>query len=615
MIMTLNGKLLKINLGTGKTKTISLDKNIFKNYIGGAGLAARILYPMLNDKIEPLSPENPLIFVPGSLTGSKAPNCGRHVVCARSPLTGIWGESNSGGHWGAEMKSAGWDGLLLLGKADKPTQILIMDDVIELKPAKDLMGLSTLDTEKQIKSDTGEKKLKVSSIGLAGENLVKYAAIMNDEGRAAGRTGMGAVMGSKNLKAISVLGSNKVATKDESRFDEARKKLIEEIKENFSNNMMSELGTAGICDMAGVTGDMSFKYFSHGIWGGEYEISGSTMQETILKKKKFCNMCPIGCGRVVEVSEGKYKTPGLVDGPEYETIGAFGAGLLVNDLEGIAKANYLCNYHGLDTITCGVTISFAHHLYEKGVLKKEDTDGLELEWGDIDPVLELINKIANRDGFGDTLAEGSVGLAKKYKVSPDEVAAINGMEIPYHDPRAYVGSALEYMTSHRGACHLSAHYYFTSMGAPFEEVGIKCIDRFENEGVGECVALLQNLRAVYQSLSMCVFIVPSTLNHLTNMFSAATGIEINIEELIKSGERINTLRRLINLNLGYSTKNEKMPALLLKPLDGGTEGNVPDVERLLNDYYRFRDWNRETGAPSQGKMDELNLNKLGSVIS
>ncbi|MFX0100642.1 MAG: aldehyde ferredoxin oxidoreductase family protein [Candidatus Hodarchaeota archaeon] len=612
--MTINGKLLKITLSTGDTSTISLDKNTFKNYIGGAGLAARILYPLLNDNINPLSAENPLIFVPGSLTGSKAPNCGRHVVCARSPLTGIWGESNSGGHWGAELKSAGWDGVLILERSDKPIHIVIKDDDVQIKPAGELMGLSTLETEKRLKSDLGDKKFKVSSIGLAGENLVKYAAIINDDGRAAGRTGMGAVMGSKNLKAISVLGSKKLENKDDFRFEDARKQLIEEIQENFSNNMMSELGTAGICDMAGLTGDMSFKYFSQGIWGGEYDISGSTMQETILKKKKFCNKCPIGCGRVVEVPEGKYKTPGLVDGPEYETIGAFGAGMLINNLEGIANANYLCNFHGLDTITCGVTISFAHHLYEKGILKQDDTNGLELKWGDVDPVLDLIGKIARRDGFGDVLAEGSMGLAKKYNVSLDEVAAINGMEVPYHDPRAYVGSALEYMTSHRGACHISAHYYFTSMGAPFEEVGIECIDRFEHEGVGKCVALLQNLRAVYQSLSMCVFIVPSTLNHLTNMFSAATGIEMNIEELFKSGERINTLRRLINLNLGYSTRNEKLPALLLKPLDGGTEGNVPDVERMLKDYYSFRDWNRETGAPSQAKLDSLDLNNIESLI-
>ena len=370
-----NKKILKINLTSKEISDINLETNEYELFIGGAGLAAKILYPMLNESIDPLGPENPLLFMAGSLAGTLAPNCGRHLVCARSPLTGIWGESNSGGFWGAELKLAGWDGILIIGKSQQPVYILVNDEHVEIKDAKNFWGKNVLETESAIKEELNIPKVKIASIGIGGENLVKFAAVMNDEGRAAGRTGMGAVMGSKNLKAIAVKGSKKLDLADPEKFTAARKELIQNIKDNFTNNMFSELGTGGYLDMAALTGDLTFKYFTQGTFDGSYDISGSSMSESILEKQKFCRQCTIGCGRLVEVKEGKYKTPGVVDGPEYETLGSFGGALLVNDLKGISKANFLCNEYGLDTISAGVVIAFSYYLQEKGVLPPERSMG------------------------------------------------------------------------------------------------------------------------------------------------------------------------------------------------------------------------------------------------
>nr|MDO8109944.1 aldehyde ferredoxin oxidoreductase N-terminal domain-containing protein [Candidatus Sigynarchaeota archaeon] len=276
--MSINGKILKIDLAAKKTSSVAIDQKEYKQFIGGAGMAARILYPMLNAKVEPLSPANPLLFMAGALAGTLAPNFGRHVVCARSPLTGIWGESNCGGTWGAELKLAGWDGVLLTGASKDWVYIAIKDGDVQIKDAKALVGKLVSDTENAIRTELGDKKLHISSIGPAGEKLVKYAAIISDDGRAAGRTGMGAVMGSKKVKAISVIGSKKLEIKDPAKFDEVKKQLQSEIKENFTAQMYGELGNAGYVDMAAVTGDMSFKYFTQGSWDGAYSISGASMK-------------------------------------------------------------------------------------------------------------------------------------------------------------------------------------------------------------------------------------------------------------------------------------------------------------------------------------------------
>jgi aldehyde:ferredoxin oxidoreductase len=503
---------------------------------------------------------------------------------------------------------------LFTGASDHWVQLAIRDSEVVLQDAEYLAGKTVSETETAIKEDAGEKKLKISSIGPAGEHLVKYASIMTDDGRAAGRTGMGAVMGSKKLKAISVLGTGKTQLVDEEKFETTKKELLDEIKNNFMNSMFAELGSSGYLDYASLTGDMSFKYFTQGTWEGAYDISGASMKETILKKRYFCKQCSIGCGRRVEVPDGKYQLPGEVHGPEYESCGAFGGNLLCNDLRAIAKANYLCNQLGIDVVSCGVSIGFAYYLQDQGMLTPEQVDGLTLAWGDIDPAITLIEKIANREGFGDVLAEGTVAMANRLGVSTELCAAVNGMEVPFHDARAYMGTAIEYMTSYRGADHCSASYYVTSMGGPFPDVGILCIDRFQNEGAGRCTALLQDVRALYQSLSMCVWVLPSRFDILTDLFSSATGIEMTREGIMQAGERISTLRRLINLNLGYTTAGEKMPEILLRPLDGGTEKHVPDVELQLNEYYTFRDWDRATGRPSEAKIAALGLENLDPLL-
>ena len=612
--MSLNFKICKIDLASKDINTVPIDEAEYQKFIGGAGMAARILYPLLDGNIEPLSPQNPLLFMSGALAGTLAPNFGRHVVCARSPLTGLWGESNCGGTWGAELKLAGWDGLLLLNASEDWVYLSIKDQDVEIKDATALAGKIVHETEEAIIEALGEKKIHISSIGPAGENLVKYAAIISDDGRAAGRTGMGAVMGSKKVKAIAVSGSKKPVMIDQAKFDAAKKQLQDEIKANFLTDMYGTLGTASYVDYANVTGDMSFKYFSQGSWDGVYDISGASMKESILKKQFFCKQCIIGCGRIVEVPEGKYQIPGEVHGPEYETIGAFGGMLLCRDLKAITKANYLCNQLGIDTITSGVTIGFAYYLQEKGVLPPDQVDGLELTWGDIDPAITLIEKIAKREGVGNMLAEGTIGMAKQLGVSTEECAAVNGLEVPMHEVRANLGMALEYATSARGACHQTAQYYLTSMGAPFPDWGIAPPDRFDNN-VADVVAKLQDLRSVFQSLSLCNFVVPSSATMLVDFFSSATGVTMDKEALILAGERITTLRRLINLKLGYTPATEKLPEILLKPLEGGTEGNVPDVEKQVQDWYTYRGWDQETGRPPDDKIEALGLAALNDITT
>jgi len=602
------GKILKVNLSTGKISEEPLNMNFAKMFLGGSGLACRILYNMINKDTDPLGPENPLIFMTGPLTGTTAPSCGRYVVCAKSPLTGIWGESNSGGKFGPMLKFSGFDGIIIVGRSEKPVYLSIVDGSAELRSAEHLVGKNTFETQRILAEELGEKRVSVACIGPAGENLVKYAAIMNDGGRAAGRTGMGAVMGSKNLKAVAVFGSQKVPLADEDKFIEVAKEAHTIVKEAFNSEMFRQLGTGGYVDLAQEMGDMPNKYFTLGVFENASKISGSTMAETILVRNRACYGCPIGCGRVVKIDEGKYKLL-ETDGPEYETLCAFGSLILNDNLEGLAYANYLCNIYGIDTISCGSTIAFATYLYEQGKISKDETGGIELKWGDIDIVIQLIEMIAFRRGFGDILAEGVKRIGEKYGAR-DYAAEVKGLEIPFHDPRAFFGMAICYATSPRGACHLNGDVYLVDLGQEVPELGIVSGDRFEEEKKVEVVIKSQNWRTVYNSMIMCQFCNPPA-EIIAKLLTYSIGQEYAIEDLGLLGERIFNLKRILNNKLGVSRKDDYLPKIVLTPLkEGGTEGRVPNIGKMLQKYYEIRKWDYESGKPTEEKLKQLGLDKL-----
>jgi len=604
------GKILKVDLSVGKTSEEKLNMNFAKMFLGGSGLACRILYDMINKDTNPLGPENPLIFMTGPLTGTPAPSCGRYVVCAKSPLTGIWGESNSGGKFGPMLKFSGFDGIIITGRSEKPVYLSIIDGNVELKSAEYLVGKTTFETQRIIAEEIGEKRVSVACIGPAGENLVKYAAIMNDGGRAAGRTGMGAVMGSKNLKAVAVFGSEKIPLVDEEKFREVAKEAHTFVKESFNAEMFRQLGTGGYVDMAQELGDMPNKYFTLGIFEDASKISGSTMAETILVRNSACYGCPIGCGRIVKIEEGKYRLP-ETDGPEYETLCAFGSLILNDNLEGLAYANYLCNIYGIDTISCGSTIAFATYLYEQGKITENDTGGIKLKWGDIDTVIQLIEMIAYGKGFGNVLAQGVRKLGEKYGVM-DYATEVKGLEIPFHDPRAFFGMAICYATSPRGACHLNGDVYMVDLGQEVPELGIVSGDRFEEENKVEVAIKSQNWRTVYNSMIMCQFCnLPAEI--IAKLLTYSTGQEYTIKDLDLLGERIFNLKRILNNKLGVSRKDDYLPKIVLTPLnEGGTEGRVPNIDKMLQRYYEVRNWDHKTGKPKKEKLERLGLQELVS---
>ncbi len=605
-----NGKVLVVDLSSGDIVVEPLSAEWARQFVGGSGLAARYLYDRIEPGTDPLGPDNPLVFMAGPLVGTSAPACGRHVVCARSPATGLWGEANTGGEFGARMRLAGFDGIIITGQAPRPVHITVMDGHAQLHDATELWGLDTYAVQERIKSHPAFARASVTCIGPAGENRVKLAAVMNDEGRAAGRTGLGAVMGSKRLKAVVVGGRGQVPLANERRFKEVVGAALRELKDDFSVQMFRALGTAGGLEYQHIVGDLPARYWSAGSFAGADRISGPALAESILVKNGNCYRCPIACWRISRVPDpAAGGQPLHADGPEYETIAAFGSLILNDDLESIAYAGHLCNAYGLDTISAGSTIAFAYALYDQGLVTEQDTGGLALRWGDPSPLPRLIAMMARREGFGELLAEGSRALESHFGAAGMAVQ-VNGLEVPMHDPRALSSMALIYATSPRGACHNQGDMYFVDLGRGMPELGIKATDRFESAGKAATVARCQDWRTLYNSLVMCIFSNPSP-QHVVDMLSAATGWEVDLEEALKVGERAWNLKRAINNRLGLTRANDRLPKGLLTPLpDGGTEGHVPDLELMLEEYYAVRGWDATTGRPTPEKLRHLGLDDV-----
>ncbi|MEM3437115.1 MAG: aldehyde ferredoxin oxidoreductase family protein [Nitrososphaerales archaeon] len=604
------GKILRVNLTDSKVSVEPLKEEYIKKFLGGSGIAAKILYDELNPHVDPLSPENKLVFMTGPLTGTLAPGCGRFIIASKSPLTGIWGEAGSAGYWGPELKFAGYDGIIVEGRSENPTYLLINNGNVELKDAKHLWGKDTIETENDLKSELNDPKVRILTIGPAGERLAKIACIVTDGGGVAGRCGLGAVMGSKNLKAIAVKGNGRVEVADESSFHDLVKEISSIIEKNPRTKSLRYYGSAGSMEGNEALGDVPIKNWMIDSWpNGAKKLSGQYMAKTILKRAITCFACPIACKREIEIKFGPYA--GVKGkGPEYETCASFGTLLLIDDIEVVAKANDLCTRYGIDTISCGNAIAFAYECYEKGLITNKDTEGINLSWGDHDSFLKMIDMIGKRKGIGFILGDGVKIASEKIGKGAEKFAIhVKGLEMPMHDPRAYKSLALGYATSNRGACHLQAASHWVEGGILFPELGLEeKPNRFTSEGKAKMVIDMQNFMAVIDSLIICKFalICGYTLNHLLRLIEVVTGNKITKEELIRTGERIFNIKRLFNNRLGISKKDDKLPERINKPLSEGIKHSSPNLDLMLDEYYKLRGWDEE-GKPKPEKLKELDL--------
>jgi aldehyde:ferredoxin oxidoreductase len=597
---------LHVDLSNGEVCAHELTASDARRFVGGSGLAARLLADRLATKPDPFSPENPLIFTTGPLAGTPVPMSDRFTAASRSPLTMVWGEADCGGRWASALKGAGFDAVLITGQAEQPVYLHIENQEAELRDAGDLWGLDTYDV------DLGGSTV---CIGPAGERLVRFASIMHDgtAGRAAGRTGLGAVMGSKRLKAIVAVGSQRPQVAHREVLKESVRKTIGDLVDGMKG--MNLLGTGGGVQNYEKLGNLPIKNWRQGSWPeGAAKITGAVMAETILTGRYGCKGCPVRCGREVAVEEGPYAGV-RGGGPEYETLGALGSMCLIDDLPAIAYMNEICNRLGIDTISAGAVLAFAMEARERGIWPEGP------EWGDSAAAIRLLERIGRREGEVPTLlGEGTRRVAEVWGGQAREFAIhVKGMEPPMHDPRVYVSGAVGYATSTRGADHVQAysHIYERIVCAP--SLGVpEPLPRETAEGKGALVATLQNFMALFDSLKLCKFLVLGDFQppQLVEWANAVTGWEYDLSEWMRTGERICNLRRLINARLGASRVDDTLPARLLfhRRGDGGAPDSLPPFSKMLADYYEARRWN-EFGLPTPELLHELDLDEYAGWLS
>jgi len=584
------GKIVAIDLGSRKQETVAVGEATRRRYLGGRGLGVKLYSDLCPDPIDPLAADNALIFMTGPLTGTMMTS-GRYQVVSRSPLTGTICDSSSGGSFGAALKGAGIDGLIIRGRAPKPVYLWVHEDGIEVRDAEAFWGLDTQRTQKGIQAETSSKA-SVASIGPAGENGVLFAAIMNDKDRAAGRGGMGAIMGGKNLKAVAAAGSRPVTISDPAGYKDLAARIDRAVDKNpVTGKSLQVLGTSVLVNIINAHGMFPTENFRRGVFNDAEGTSGEKIAETLLERQSSCYKCPIGCGRTTRTRDKRG------EGPEYETVWAFGAHLGISDLAAITEANYACNELGLDTITMGSTLGCAMELSETGAWKEN------LRWGEAGKLLDWVTDTAYRRGIGADLALGSKRLASKYG-RPELAMQVKGMEIPAYDPRGAQGMALSYATSNRGGCHMRAY-----MIAP-EILGHPVfLDRFSTAGKAELVALFQDISAVVDSAVLCRFLQFALgISTFTEMLRAVTGLDFSDEELMTIGRRIYTLERLFNNRAGFGRADDTLPPRFFNEefQTGSTRRRLVRLEGMLDEYYAVRGWDR-SGVPLPQTLKNLGL--------
>lgn len=619
------GKILRVNLTDKKITEDSIDPKIARKFIGGRGLGINILFNELKPGIDPLGPENKLIIATGVLTGVPIPGSARLIVMAKSPLTGIWGEAPAGGSFGQELKSAGFDALVVEGKAVKPVYIWVREGETEIRDASGLWGKFTRDAQRDIEKDVNEDRAVVGCIGPAGENLVKYASVMFDFNHAAGRSGMGAVMGSKNLKGVAVRGTQRPRFANEERLielslQELANKGEKARKGPYWPDGLEKFGSNADFIYWQLSGRLPTQNFRRCTFPGYKNLIAETVSETILIRTNTCPYCTIPCNRVVQANH-PYKVDPDYGGPEYETTAALGSFCMNDNLAALAKANELCNKYAMDTISAGVSIAFAMECYEKGLLTRKDTDGLDLSWGNPDALLQIIEKIATRQGIGNLLAEGVRAAADKIGGGAEEFAMhVKGQEIPMHEGRAKKGHGFSYTISNRGACHLQMESDDLFEETPYPEIGIdettKAARLYTGPEKVKLVNIVNNLFILYDCLPICRWTVypcgGKRLESLSEIIGAATGWDVTMGELMKVGERVCNLERAFNNREGITRKDDVLPRRLMEePLpEGPYKGETlsKDVlDKMLDCWYDFHEWDKETGIPTGKKLRELGL--------
>lgn len=615
------GTILEIDLDSHTVRKRDLPEQLANQYLGQAGINARLLYEMAPPTTDPLSANAPLIFGVGPLAGTLAPCSGRFSVTFKSPLTGIFGDSNCGGHWGSELKAAGYDHIVITGKSKHPTYLWIDNDRVEFRDARQLWGKDTWETEDLIKQELGERTVQVVSIGPAGENLVRFAAIICNLARAAARCGPGAVMGSKNLKAIAVRGDRGIHVADRLAFKEAVDEAVEAILNDPLYESAKTYGTLAITGLAQGLGFLPTRNFQQSTFEGAEKLTGEAFLKHYGDKHKGCFNCPVACSRFYNVSGGRYDaTRG--EGPEYESVSALGAKCGNDNFDAILHANTLCNKLGLDTISTGNTIAWAMECFEKGILSREETDGLNLHFGNHEAIIELIERIAAREGLGDLLAEGAFRAAQRLGGS-DFVVHSKGLDYPAVDIRGTKGMALAFAVSPRGGDHLkglSLYEVAPDLYAKdiLRETGIAVSPQYwlQYETKAQLMKWHENWHCVVDSLGLCklegIALKPLQPVHFQRMLSAATGWKVSVKEMETIGDRIWNLERLFNVREGKGREDDMPPRRMLEELvsTGPSQGERLDresYERMLSDYYILRGWDLVTGAPTIEKLQQLGL--------
>ncbi len=600
-----NGKILRVNLTTGKISEEKLDNELVKKWLGTRGFGIHTLLKEIDPKVDPLSPENKILFTTGPLTGTSAPSGGRYMIITKSPLTGYIAMANSGGYFGAELKFTGWDMLIVEGKAEKPVYIAIKDEDVEIKDASHAWGKRVGETEKILREEFGDKHAQVASIGPAGENLVKFAAVMNNGHRAAGRGGVGAVMGSKNLKAIIVRGHHRVSLPDKHKFMSVVKEKLDKLQNDpVASGGLPKYGTAVLVNIINQNGLYPTRNFKSGVFKYAKEQSGEAMTAKYLKRNIPCYACPIGCGRGNELT-----TIGETEGPEYESTWALGANLGINDLASIIEANHHIDDLGMDTISTGGTLATAMELYEKGLLKQEDLgDEPPFRWGNTEVLHYYIEKIAYRRGFGDKLAEGGYRLAKMYN-GVEYFMGVKKQELPAYDPRGAEGHGLGYATDNRGGDHIKAYMISPEiLGYPYK------MDPHDiSDEKVKMLIIFQDLTAVIDASGMCLFTTfPLGGDDYRDLLNAALDWNLSTEEYLKIGERIWNAERLFNLKAGLAPiEEDTLPKRLTdEPMpEGPNKGHVVRLKEMLPRYYALRGWTHD-GKILEEKIKDLNLEEF-----
>lgn len=616
------GKVLRVNLSDQTSVEEDLSSQVAKDFIGGAGFGIKYLFDEVPANADPLGPDNKLIFASGPFSGTNVPCASRMAVTAKSPLTGAVGMALSGGHFPVELKFAGYDALIIEGQSEKPVYISIKDKKVQFKSAKNLWGLKTTDTQQIIKNDLKDQNFRVACIGPAGENQIKIASIIN-EWRAVGRKGLGAVMGSKNLKAIAVRGEDKIKIADKEKLKSARKTFTQAMKDSeVLYPAFSKIGTPMVVDHTCHMGIFPTKNYTA---TGEYdpiEKIGTEVQMTRNVGKEHCYGCPVGCSQLKLAKTGEYAGT-MTEGPEFETMYSFGGVTGVENIDTIIAADRLADEMGFDTISSGVAVAFAMELFEKGILTKEDTGGLELNFGNDKAMMAVLKQMPYKEGLGGLLSDGTRAAAKKIGKNSEKYAMhVKGLELPAYDVRGAKAHGLNYATSFTGADHCRGYAFQEVFGIPVP----KEVDRFTAEGKGALTMWNQDIRtAVTDAPTMCGFIfdmavVGIAAENTASLMEAVTGFKYTPDDILKVGERINNLARAFNVREGLTRADDTLPGRLMEePVPGGaSKGNFisrDELKQMLDEYYTARGWDVQTGSPTREKLTELNLGYVADLLS